>query len=233
VHGWLERARPCVLVLTDGSGRAGSSRLDSTRRVLADAGAVPGPIFGRSADRAMYASMLDRDPAPFRALARELVGCLDEVDYVVGDAAEGYNPTHDVCRMLIDAAVAAVRRRTGRRIPSFAFPLIGPPHGATRGRSGDVELVLDDAAFARKLDAARGYGELAPEVAATLAEVDAPAFRVEAFAQAEATGATPSCGPPPFYERHGEARVAAGVYARVLRQREHVLPIAEALACGF
>jgi hypothetical protein len=34
VHGWLERAKPVVYVLTDGSGRSGQSRLASTARLL-------------------------------------------------------------------------------------------------------------------------------------------------------------------------------------------------------
>ena len=37
------------------------------------------------------------------------------------------------------------------------------------------------------------------------------------------------CDGKPFYEQHGEARVAAGVYDRVLRYRDHVVPVAEAL----
>jgi hypothetical protein len=33
----------------------------------------------------------------------------------------------------------------------------------------------------------------------------------------------------PYYESYGEKRVAEGVYPRVLRFREHVLPLADAL----
>ena len=33
----------------------------------------------------------------------------------------------------------------------------------------------------------------------------------------------------PFYERHGERQRAAGFYERVIRYREHLVPIAEAL----
>jgi hypothetical protein len=34
----------------------------------------------------------------------------------------------------------------------------------------------------------------------------------------------------PFYETHGEARVREGKYPEAIRYREHILPIAEALA---
>src|SRR4051794_37292284 len=72
VHGWLETTRPIVYVLTDGSGRSGRSRLKSTTRLLAAAGARPGVIYGRFADRALYEAVLRRDTALFRELAAEL-----------------------------------------------------------------------------------------------------------------------------------------------------------------
>ena len=50
VHGWLEAARPLVMVLTDGSGHAGVSKYASTAALMARAGATPGPIFGRFTD---------------------------------------------------------------------------------------------------------------------------------------------------------------------------------------
>ena len=59
VHGWLEAARPLVMVLTDGSGHAGVSRLPSTAALLARAGATPGPIFGRFTDVELYRALLD------------------------------------------------------------------------------------------------------------------------------------------------------------------------------
>src|SRR5260221_8686768 len=37
VHRWLEKTRPLVLVLTDGSGRTAQSRLASTTRILKQA----------------------------------------------------------------------------------------------------------------------------------------------------------------------------------------------------
>lgn len=229
VHGWLEQARPRVLVLTDGSGRSGTSRLPATARVVERAGAVAGEVFGRFRDRELYAAMLDREVALFRALARALADALDDADYVVADAAEGYNPAHDVCRVLVDAAVARVRRRRGRTLASFGFPLVGPP-AASSPRSGDVELRLDDGAFARKLAAARDYVALDGEVRHALAQAGPDAFRQEVLRHVDrAVGAFADA--MPFYERHGERRVAEGAYARVLRRDEHLLPIAEALAC--
>lgn len=220
LHGWLEAARPGVFVLTDGAGRTGRSRLPFTSRILGRAGATPGPIFGRFTDPEIYAAVLAGRLDVFTALARELAAALADVDYVVGDAAEGYNPAHDLCRLVVDAAVALAQRP----ILSFDFPLVGPPDRQLAGR---VRLVLDDAAFARKLDAACAYDGLGGEVAQALSESGHDAFRVEALDPSVPGG---EWAEPPYYERYGEQQVARGAYARVLRYQDHVRPIAEALA---
>lgn len=228
LHGWLVQARPLVCVLTDGSGRSGHSRLAATTAVLEAAGAQRGPIYGRLCDRAAYDAILDGDHERFVALAGELADMLvaERIDVVVGDAAEGFNPTHDVCRLVIDAAVdLAARARP--RIASYEFPLDGPPD---RGPiPGAIRIALDEPAFTAKLAAARRYDALADEVGAAIATHGADAFRVECLSPV-VPGAHRNDGPPPFYERWGELRVEAGHYPRVLRRREHVVPLAVALA---
>ncbi len=231
MHGWLERARPRVCVLTDGSGRSNASRLDLTRRVLACVGAQSGSIFGPLSDRAIYAAMLESDLALFQRLVEELAQELRDADYVVGDAAEGYNPAHDLCRLLIDAAVERARRNQHRAVGNFAFSLVGPPQRQAGSDPRTLTLQLTDDALARKLDTARDYGALAGEVNEALRDHGAAGFRVEMFEQVVA-GAFPATSEPPFYERHGAQRVAEGYYKRVLRQREHILPIARALGVG-
>ena len=150
----------------------------------------------------------------------------------MGDAVEGYNPGHDACRLIANAAVAIASRRLGRRIANFDFSLTGAWDGtpAEDPPPGSVRIRLDENGFARKLDAARAHTELAAEVEGALAEKGANVFRTELLRL------VPDPPPayrfeenPPYYERHGEERVAAGYYASVLRYREHMLPLAEAL----
>ena len=61
LHGWLERVKPVVFVLTDGSGQRGVSRLSSTTRVLERAGARRGPVYGRFTDGRIYDALLAGD----------------------------------------------------------------------------------------------------------------------------------------------------------------------------
>ena len=227
LHRWLELTGPSVLVLTDGSGAEGLPRLAATSRLLAAAGAAPGPVYGRLTDRALYAAILARDATLAVGLVEELAATFvrEGVDYVVADALEGYNPAHDLCHLLVSAAVARAAH-AGRRVAQFDFPLIGPPAAGAPGEPA-VELRLDDAALARKLAAARAYAELGDEVEETLAAHGVESFGVECLRPlGPAALDAPPPGRPPFYERYGADQVAAGRYARVLRYREHFAPLA-------
>ena len=133
VHGWMARTRPVVFVLTDGSGRTGRSRIESTTRVLAALGAARGAVYGRFSDREIYRALMERETARFVALASEIAAAFATLATaeVAGDALEGYNPTHDLCRHLIDAAVG-MSRASGREITNYDFPLTGPPDAGAR-----------------------------------------------------------------------------------------------------
>src|SRR5437899_240812 len=88
VHHWLERARPRVLVLTDGSGHTDSSRLAATTSVLDKVSARPGRLYGRLSDRELYRAILTNDADFFAGLVEEIAQELDRegADYAVGDA---------------------------------------------------------------------------------------------------------------------------------------------------
>ncbi len=221
------------MVLTDGSGRASGSRLSSTGRILDGAGSERGRLFGALSDRALYEALLGGDVALFVYLAEELAISLvlDRVERVVSDAAEGYNPAHDLCRLLVDAAVGLAAREGGI-IESFDFPLVGAPSHCPPGLEGRaLWLTLDDDAFAKKRAAAEGYAELDGEVKAALSCDSLDAFRVECLRPVAAPLAvSEDSAQPPFYETYGERQVAAGHYRSVIRRREHVLPVARALA---
>src|SRR5207249_2018913 len=115
--------------LTNGAGRTGTPRLPATIDLLQRLGARPSDPSGRFTDRHIYQNLLDHHADFFLNLAGELAAALvrERIPYVVGDAAEGYNPSHDVCRLLINAAVEIVRRSAGTQIANYDFPLTGIP----------------------------------------------------------------------------------------------------------
>lgn len=232
VHGWIEETQPLVFVFTDGSGRSSQSRLASTTRILNQTGAKCSSIYGRLTDAAAYAAILNNDFDLFVRLASELCEAfvVERIDCVAGDAFEGYNPMHDVCRLVINAAVKLAQRMRGHRVGNYEFSLVNQPDACHEAAHADgICRRLDDAAFARKIAAAKGYAELAGEVNAAMERTSTDALRVECLRpvgsnQCEYGGALP------FYESYGQERVAAGYYLRVIRHHEHIAPLAEALS---
>jgi hypothetical protein len=233
VFGWMETAAPLVCVLTDGSGSGGEGRLESTDAVLVRTGAHPGPVYGWMSDRAIYGAILSGDADRFRRLADELAAMMVEggVDCVVADAVEGYNPSHDVCRLVVNAALRLASRARGAPIAAYDFLLVGAPDQCPDALRADaLWLSLDDAALARKLEAARGYPELAGEVEHALERFGAAPFRTECLRPVDLSDPYGwDAAETPYYESYGEKRVAEGAYDRVLRFGEHVRPLADAL----
>src|SRR6266852_1436185 len=254
VHGWLETVRPRVFVLTDGSGRSGQSRIEATTNILRQAGAEPGSIYGRLTDAEIYQAILDHDFELFLEITEEFAErlALDEAESVAGDAIEGFNPAHDVCRLIINAAVEIARCCYGRTIVNRDFLLVGPHDSyPPELRARATWLRLSDDAFQRKLKMARGFQELRSEIDAALdgdlqvlrqnAELGAnltlqynslglEAYRVECLRPVlEKLINQDFADQLPFYETYGELRVAEGNYQSVIRYRKHILPIANAL----
>ena len=279
MHGWLEQTQPYVCVLTDGAGRSGEPRMTQTSEVLSRAGAKQGAIYGRLTDLEVYSAILDGNSELFSALVQELAQAFVEqrIDYVVGDAAEGYNVAHDITRIMIGAAVEMAEREYDHRVKNFDFLVVGLPDECPNElREEAIWIQLNDDEFKRKMDAAHDY---APKLAADVdaARAGAPFGGVKRFSQPQLAGTLDAelnavvveelesrpvlkeqmrgmidgvpidafrveCLRPvsnqsgtdwptnyiPFYELYGEKLVEAGHYQRVIRFREHILPVAQA-----
>lgn len=225
-------ARPVVSVLTDGSGAKGEGRIASTTSLLERIGCAQGPIYGLMSDRDVYRAVLDVDVSLFCEIADQLAAALieQEVDCVVGDAVEGYNPSHDICRLMINAAVRIAMRSRGP-IPNYDFALVGDPAFCPEELKSDAIMIsLDDGALARKVASAEGYPEMAGEVKAAIDRYGVAPFARECLRPSDSANWIGWTSPEkPYYETYGEKRVAEGAYSEVLRFEKHVRPIAEAL----
>lgn len=234
VYGWMMDARPSVHVLTDGSGSDGEPRIGSTTALLESVGATRGSIYGRMSDREIYRTILAGEHARFIALAEELAAVLvrNKTTVIAGDAVEGFNPSHDVCRYIINAAVR-IASSAGRNIACYAFLLDGAPDACSEMlRDRALRVQLDDRMLDRKLQAAHAYSELRSEVESALQRFGKEPFRSECLCPVDLTD--PYGWDPeriPYYESYGAQRVAKGAYEHVVTFREHVQPLADALWC--
>jgi hypothetical protein len=76
----------------------------------------------------------------------------------------------------------------------------------------------------------REYPELAAKILGLLEGVRLDSFREEYLRPIDNRAATYGLTEePPFYEAYGEKLIEAGHYQTVIRHREHLLPLADAL----
>ncbi|MDQ3818632.1 MAG: hypothetical protein M3362_13275, partial [Acidobacteriota bacterium] len=129
LYGWLKSARPRVFILTDGSGHSGKPRTERTTRILKELGASFGSFYGRFSDAAIYEALLNYRFDLFISLAEELAAQIinERIESVVADAREGYNPAHDVCRLVVDMAVEIARRTSSGKIDNLQFLVVSKP----------------------------------------------------------------------------------------------------------
>lgn len=248
LYGWTDSAQPLICILTDGSGGDGKPRLDKTLDILHTLGAKTGPIFGELSDRGIYGEILHHKFDLFDTLCERLARLIiaHDIDTVVSDAMEGYNPTHDLCEVMVRAAVAVANGKKNRTTWHYVFPLMGDPrkppvggHSAERGgqaasRAAAWRTVeLTPSQFKRKLETMRSYadnarGKLREEVEDAFRTYGEYAFTREyLFAAPESRQALEPdfAQAKPFYETYGEKQVAAGRYSNVIRFHEHILPL--------
>jgi len=176
VHGWLEQARPTVFVLTSSACKAGKLKIATTAAIVEQAGARIGCLFGRCTERGLHHSLLLGEKERFNAITQELADALlsESIDFVAGDAAEGIDPAHDLCRVLIDAAIgiaAAVRPN----LKNYEFPLLGE----SGARSSTLHQYISGDAWLRKFASCRAYAEPVEEVQRHVANDGIDSLRME------------------------------------------------------
>src|SRR3954447_24801100 len=218
---WMERERPLVFILSDGSGGAQSSRLGYSVSAIRATGARLIEGSGERSDRDWYAAILRRDIPAFRQAADAIAAAalIVHAPLVVSDAADGYNPLHDLCQAIAGAVVARIARDS--KAPEFR---VSPATASAMG-SKAVAWKLEDEAVRRKRLAISANTPLAEEIARLLAEAPDVLHTEQLL--------VPTFDWPenwtPEWEAFGRKRVKEGRFAAAITYRDHVLPIAKAL----
>lgn len=193
-----------------------------------------GEIFGPISDAGIYRAILEGNDSFFVGLVDRIADSFSthDIDMVAGDAAEGFNPTHDLCRAVINAAVLKAQRQSGKSIHNLEFTLTEWERNAPEQHHDHLcwHFTLSDSLLQAKISAAEGYVELKDEVHEALAHRGQEYFRVECLRAASSHELLPQAVcTKPLYETWGEQRVENGEYQNVIRLKEHVLPIMTAV----
>lgn len=224
LSAWVRRTRPTVFVTARGS-RSGRSeaRIAASRAVVGTLGARTGDPFGAAWDIDLYAAIMARDPAPFLALTGRLRDGFVDIDTIVADGWQNYNPVHDLTHLIARVAAA----EAGARFLDYPVVLGDLAHAPAGPMADAVDLSPDELSEKHTLIAR--YPEIAEDVAGLTAAAGDAAFARETLHHPLPLAELMPTASPPWYETRGEGRVAAGVYAECLRW-SHMAPIVAALA---
>lgn len=227
-----------MVILTNGAGANGMPRLKPTLDNLQQAGAQwMAQLLRPVSDAAIYQALLDRDTRLFEtwveALSAHVVA--QDIECIVADEAEDYNPSHDLCRLLANLVADRARVR-GHPVKAFGYPTVGHPCPPVRlAAEANQSIELEPAELQAKLADMQGYarrfgGQLQRELDGFIAEFGAQAYGQECLFAAQPTHyeRPGAAAIKPLFERIGEERVAAGVYKHVIRGA-HLQAVADGL----
>ena len=223
LHHWMERHRPMVFALSDGSGSLGVARAERSRHVIEASGATTGPVFGLLPDADWYRAIVAQDIAPFMGVIEAMTASGTEAPFaVVSDSIEYFNPLHDLCCVVAHIVTKRINAHGGERVQHLDYPI-----EATSDREPSEQLVLGGPALARKHAAIANYDELKREIERRSAGMNLSDLGRETLHPARCLEMWPKdLGFEPLYEKYGRLRVGSGVYRDVITYSEHVRPLA-------
>ena len=228
IYRFIEIYKPRVYVITDGSGSTGISRINKTKEILNNCGAGISPVMGYFTDREIYQIILQNNIQPLITLLQVLLDDLKKhnIQVIAGDAYEGYNPSHDLCRYLINLVVQLFKQKWGIELLNFDFLLDRMSPADNTNKS--ILIKLDDSDFERKFSAAQQYSELSKEVNYAVSTYGKDAFKCERLSLVEDNELIQSQDTP-FYEKYGLEKINEGAYQEVISYSNHLLPLIKKL----
>jgi len=232
IYRFVEIYQPIVFVLTDGSGTSGRSKSQIAADVVEECGAKTSHVFGRFADAEMYKVMRDQDLDALTALVDDILFEFERnnVELVVGDAAEGFNPTHDLCRYLTNAIARVHSSRSGKAVKNFDFLLDGPPDVCPSVDPPPIRITLSETELSRKKEAIERFPDIKPDIDQFFRNFGEAGLKTECLRPvANVNGSAPSSDGEPFYERYGSQKVKEGLYPETISFEKHLRPLAEFL----
>ena len=231
VYQFLKDYRPDVAFLTTGSGSINEPRMKESVRLVESLGLTVRLPFEPLSDRQIYDLILSKDLAFFKGIKKSLKQLIVDQGYdlLAGDAQEGFNPSHDICRYLINGIVEEIN--PSRKILNLDFLLDQLVLIENQPvQDGEIRLELNERERIEKIAACRVYTPIKSEVDRFIAKYGEGFFGTELLRPVLNTSILKSWEESaPHYETHGKNRVSEGIYKSTILYDQHVKQIAEML----
>ena len=172
LHGFLDKAKPYIFIMTDGSGKNRGSRMPWMHKYFLSVYPektldmyniiVQGNLQGE--DRyikgfQLYRAIILKEVAFFAhytgTIAEGLVR--HKVDYVVTEAIEGNDPLQDFCALMTEVAVKLVEEKTGKKIAIYQYHITEKFNKNVNDDS--IKIKLSDESYNAKIKAIANYHE--------------------------------------------------------------------------
>jgi hypothetical protein len=229
---FLKDSKPDVYILTDGSGQNNDSRLHQSIKLIESLGATYKSTFNAFTDKELYTIILSGDLEKIKQLKKELLIFVKENEYdeIYGDALEGFNPTHDICRYLINGIVAELEKsNSSKSILNYDFVLDQAPNMLSqKEHEHHLFFELSPLELNIKIKAGLNYPELKTEIEMAIKRFGINAFSRESYSRiTDLNQISNWVNALPYYEEIGRKRVASGAYKTCIEFEKHIKPIAE------
>lgn len=223
--------KPDVFIITDGSGSSNVSRINNSIKIIESLGARYIKLFEPIPDKKIYNYIREGNISEIYNVKKVLFEQILNLKYdlIIGDSLEGFNPTHDLCRYIINSVIKDCQNKTKRDILNYSFDLDKPPNQINSNDSS-ILLELNDLELEQKVKAAINYPELKFEVEKVLKLYGKEAFKYEYYSKVSDLDNLKNWDNIyPQYEIYGNERVKNGLYTEVIEFEKHIKPIAHSL----
>jgi len=234
IFGFVQRARPHLLFLTDGGGE---ERVDESRRALASIGALGRAKFLGWSEQALYDALLAVDVETLLplvdAVRAELLALAPR--QVICESVELYIPLHDLTLPIVRAAAATLPE-----FEIFEFPLIAQePSDSEQYRvqrfadgRASIALHLDACELETKLHLRDHEYRSLRRTTGSVIDVSRDCAGTEVFARASDAFPTPGQHHVLRYEWRARMLQERGDVDRIITFADHFIPTVTALAAA-
>ena len=227
----LKDLKPDVYILTDGSGQNNVSRLHQSIKLIESLGASYKNTFKPFTDKELYTIILTGNLTKIKQVKTELLKLVKDNEYneIYGDALEGFNPTHDICRYLINGIVRNLEKSNpSKTILNYDFVLEKAPNVLSqKSNINNLFFELSPLELEMKIKASLNYPELKIEIEMAIERFGINAFSRECYSRITDLKQISNWeNQQPYYEEIGKKRVASGIYKNCIEFEKHMQPIA-------